>query len=224
MTQQTTTPSVAATRRELTGKQVKQLRAEDKLPAVVYGHKQDSVNLVVPAREFAKIYQEAGSSTLLDLSIDGDKVRKVLVHEVQQNVLTGQLLHVDFYQVNMKEKLTTEIPLEFVGVSPAVEVDGGTLITAKSELNVECLPQDLVHSIEVDISTLVTFEDTIRVKDIKVPAGIEVLDEAEEAVASVAEPRSEEEMAALDEAIDGTVAVESETGNEPEATEEGKEA
>jgi large subunit ribosomal protein L25 len=208
----------------VTGKQVRKLRLEGQIPAVVYGHNKESQALTIDQKEFVTTYREAGFSTLLDLSIGDQKPQKVLIHDIQSDGPTGRVLHVDFYIVNMKEKLQTEIELEFVGQAPAVEVDGGTLITVKSELNVECLPQDLVTSIEVDISKLVTFDDVIRVSDIPVPAGMEILDEPEEVVVSVAEPRSEEEMAALDE-VDTTdvTAIESETASGTDTETEGEE-
>jgi large subunit ribosomal protein L25 len=153
------------------------------------------------------------------------------VHDISIHPVKGQILHVDFYTVNMKEKLQTEIPLEFIGESAAVTEEDGTLITVKTEVNVECLPQDLVHSIQVDISSLATFDDSIRIEDIKVPAGIVILDEPEEVVASVTPPRSEEEMAELEEVPDATIDVESETqsgtdaapGDETDADSEEKE-
>lgn len=229
MSAQQNTYPVEAEVRTLTGKQVKTLRSEGLVPAVLYGHKQESISLTIPGHDFAKTYRDAGSSSLLDLTVKGEKsARKVLVHDIQIDPLTAKIQHVDFYLVNMKEKLQTEIPLEFVGTAPAVDSEGGTLITVRSEVNVECLPQDLVHSIEVDISSLATFDDVIRIKDIKIPAGIEVLDEEDEVVVSVTEPRSEEEMAALDEAVEDNVAdvvseTESGTDKAPEdAAEEGE--
>ena len=219
MAAQTPTFSIAATDRTLVGKQSRQLRSQGLIPAVVYGHNKPSRTLAVNERDFLKVYKEAGSSSLIDLSIGGEKSEKVLVQDIQVYAPTNSPLHIDFYLVNMKEKLQTEIELEFVGVSPAVETDGGTLITSKSSLNVECLPQDLVASIEVDISAIVNFDTDIRVKDIKVPAGIELLDDAEDMIVTVHAPRSEEELAELEAVPDATVEVESVTGNEPVAEE-----
>ena len=219
MPEKTSTFSVAATSRTQTGKQVKKLRQAGQLPAVVYGHNKESRSIVMSARDFMTTFKEAGSSSLIDLKIDGGKVEKVLVHDVQVFAPTNTATHVDFYLVNMLEKLQTEITLEFVGTSNAVDADGGTLITSKDVVNVECLPQDLVPSIEVDISAIVTFEADIRVKNIVAPAGIEILDDPEEMIAAVVAPRSEEELAELDEVPEATLEVESLTGNEPAAAE-----
>ncbi|MEI6477700.1 MAG: 50S ribosomal protein L25 [bacterium] len=223
-THDTTTPTLSADLRTVIGKQVRQLRSKGQIPAVVYGHGQESLSISVPARELLAVWKSAGSSTLVDLKVDGKAAHKVLIHDLQLDPTTSRLVHADFYTVNMKEKLQTEIPLEFVGESAAVEVEGGSLSTVKAMVNVECLPQDLVHSIEVDISVLATFEDDIRVKDIKAPAGIEILDDEDEMVASVTAPRSEEELAALDEAVEATdvTAIAAETGGEAPA--EGEEA
>jgi large subunit ribosomal protein L25 len=221
---QTTSYTVAAVSRAITGKQVKTLRSEGMLPAVVYGHNKKTTSISVPAKSFISTFRESGTSSLIDLSVDGATSHKVLVHDIQVHPTTRIPLHVDFYLVNMKEKLQTEIALEFIGVAPIVDAEGGTLITVKSELQVECLPQDLVPHFEVDISTLQSFDDVIRVKDVVVPTNITILDEPDDVVLSVTEPRSEEEIAALDEAVsEDATKVESETGNEPAPVEQPQE-
>lgn len=220
-----TSPTLSVTTRTVVGKQARALRNQGIIPAVMYGHKKESVNLAVERLVFNKLYQEVGSSTLVDLSIDGKKPVKVLIHDVQKDAVTHAPEHVDFYIVNLKEKLQTAIPLVFAGTADAVETLGGTLLTSKDELNVECLPEDLVSEIAVDIAQLATFDDVIRISDIAVPAGITVLDEADETVASVAEPITQAELDSLEETVVDTAAeVESETksGTEGEPTEEEK--
>jgi large subunit ribosomal protein L25 len=218
MSAQSIAPTLAAATRTVTGKQVKQLRTQGLLPAVVYGHNQASLSLTVPEKEFGKLFREVGSTTLIDLAVDGGKATKVLVHAVHKDPRRGHAIHVDFYLVNLKEKLHTAIPLVFEGVADAVDVLGGNLITVKDEVQVECLPQDLVQEITVDISVLKTFDDVIRISDITVPAGITITDDLEETVLSISAPRSEEEIAALDEAPVGTAAAEvaSETKSGPD--------
>lgn len=212
MTPQSTTHPIKATLRTVVGKQVRQIRNDGQLPAVVYGHGQGTQTLALNHKEFLALYKEAGLSTLVDLTVGDEKPVKALIHDIQIDGPTRKVLHVDFYRVNMKEKLQTEIELEFIGEAPAVEAEGGSLNTVKNTLNVECLPQDLVPSITVDISSLVGLSDLIRIKDITIPEHIEVLDEEDEVIISVTAPRSEEEMAALDE-VDATdvTAVESDT-------------
>lgn len=224
MTAQTETFNLTADSRALTGKKVKNLRKLGQIPAVVYGHQKESLSLSLKERDFSQLFHRAGTTTLINLNLDDRNPVKVLIHAVQTEPLKNKILHVDFYQVNLKEKVRTEVPLEFIGTSEAVEVLDGTFVTIKDAVDIECLPEDLLHTIEVDISQLKTFEDSIRVKDLVVPPSVSVLNDPEETIAMVTEPRSEEEMAALDEAlVEDVTAVESETGAEPTEGEEGGE-
>jgi large subunit ribosomal protein L25 len=199
MTAQSTTPTLHADIRTLIGKQSRQLRTIGKLPAVVYGNKQESVSITLDYRIFSKLFREVGTTTLIDLALDEKKTQKVLVHDIQTDPTTRKLIHVDLLLVNMKEKLQTQIPLNFIGSSDAVDVLGGILVHVKTEVEIECLPQDLIQELNVDISSLKTFDDAIRISDITLPAGMIILDEQDEVIVSITEPRSEEEMAALDE-------------------------
>lgn len=196
-------------------KNVDALRQAGKVPGVMYGHKVDPVAIQVDYSTLEKTLREAGESSLIDLSVGEGKPVKVLIHDYQLDPMTSKIKHVDFYQVNMTEKITTEIPLEFIGEAPAVKELSGTLVTSIDSVEVQCLPGDLVHSIEVDISTLKTFEDAIHISDIKAPQGIEILNDPEETIATVQEPRSEEELQALDEKPEQTL---------PEGAEETKPA
>lgn len=194
--------SLAAETRSVTGKKVKNLRNEGIIPAVVYGHKEKPESLSIKKIDFVKAYHEAGTSTLVDLKIDDSKSVKVLVHEPQLDPVRNEPIHVDFYRVSMDEKIKTEIPLEFVGESAAVANMDGALITNRDNVEVECLPADLVSFIEIDLSALGTFEDQITVADIKKPAGIEIITEPEAVIAFAEAPRSEEEMAELEESAE----------------------
>ena len=191
--------AITATKREVSGKRVKGLRNAGKLPGVLYGHKVDTQSLEMNERDFAKAFKSAGESTIVNLVVDG-KTQPVLIHEVQNHYLTGLPIHVDFYAVDMTEKIKVKVPLHFVGESPAVKALGGTLVKNLSEVEVECLPGDLPHSFEVDISNLNTFEDAIRVSGIQVSDKVTILAGADEVVVTVTPPRSEEEMKALEEA------------------------
>jgi large subunit ribosomal protein L25 len=185
---------LAAQSREITGKKVKRLRSRQLLPAVVYGHGVDGGVISIDSKEFKKIFGEAGTSALVDLAIDDKKPLKVLITEPQTHYLSGEPVHVDFYAVKMTEKIETAIPIHFVGVSPAVDELEGNFISSKDELNIKCFPGDLIPAVEVDISVLATFDDSIRVSDLKVPETIEVMDDPEEVVALVQEQRSEAEI------------------------------
>lgn len=183
--------------RTITGRKVKQLRRDKKVPAVLYGHGKNE-NLTLDASEFAHVLAVAGTSSLVDLKIGSNKPVKILLHEPQIDPVKGALLHGDLYAVKMTEKLETEIPLQFIGTADAVEVLGGTLNMPLDALWVECYPDKLVPAIEVDISSLKTFDDVIRLEDITLPDGIEAQHEPDDVLVSVTPPRSEEEMAELE--------------------------
>lgn len=200
-----------------------QTRRQNEIPAVLYGNKKDNTIVAVSRGEFEKGYREAGHSAIVDLEID-DKIKKVLIQEVVEHAVSDAILSVDFYEVNMTEKITTTVPLKFIGDSPAVLDQNGTLITNKSEVEIECLPLDLPHEIEVDLSVLDNFEATIHVSDVKVSDKVEIKDDPEELIASVEPPRSEEELAELEEPVAEAEMPESEHGSDEEAPTEGKEA
>lgn len=203
----------------------KHLRNDKKIPAVIYGNDYESRSIAVDALIFSKVFEEAGESALINLRIDDEPKLKVLVHDIQIDAVTGEIIHVDFYKVNMKEKIKTAIPIVEIGESTAVIDLEGALITNKDEVEVECLPADLIPEIEVDISVLKTLEDVIKVSDLKVPAGIEILDDPEEVVFLIQPPRSEEELAELEEKPEEnveSVEVEGEKPAEGEESEEGE--
>jgi large subunit ribosomal protein L25 len=202
MTQSVT---LAAKTRTKTGKAAKHLLEAGKIPAVLYGHGVPSRSVEVEAVPFYKTLRSAGESTLVDLVVDSAEPCKVLIHDTQVDPLRQRITHVDFLQVNMKEKLTTDIVVDFVGESGAVKGLGGTLVKNHDHISVECLPGDLVPAIPVDISSLATFEDVIRTKDIVPPPGITFLMDPEEVVALVAPPRTEEELKGLEGAVEASV-------------------
>lgn len=171
------------------GKKLEALRAQGTLPAVVYGPKEASAAIKLDQKEFEKVFKEAGESSVLVLSGAGED-KEVLVHDVAYNALKGHIEHVDFYAIEKGKEVTVNIPIEFTGEAPAVKL-GGSLTKALHELEVTCKPANLPHEIVVDVSSLNTFEDTIRVKDLNVPAGVKVGNDPEEAVAMVVEAKEE---------------------------------
>lgn len=188
------TYSLQVAARTLAGKKNKLLRDHGLIPGVVYGHGETNRLVEVKRALFEKLFQSAGESSLVDLSIDGTPSLKVLIHDVQNHPVNGQIIHIDFYQVKMTEKLTADVPLVFVGEPKAVKELGGILVKTLDHVKVECLPQDLVHELKVDLSSLETFDDTIHVKDIVVPSEINVLSSADDMVVSIQPPRAEEEI------------------------------
>jgi len=164
----------------------------DYIPAILYGKGVENQNLKLKKVDFEKIYSAAGESNLIDLDF-GTGALKVLIKDTQRDVLKYTFTHVDFYQVNMKEKVTTEIPFEFVGEAKAVRELGGMLMREMDSIEVECLPSDLVDHIDVDLSVLATFDDVITVADLALPAGFELKrNNPEDLVAKVIEPKVQE--------------------------------
>lgn len=192
------TIQLSAQTRTVVGRQVSTLRADDLIPGVMYGHGIENVNVVMPFKKFQQAYTQAGESTLVDLQIDQQPPVKVIIHDVQKDGITGKLTHVDFYQVNMKEKITTEVPLQFVGEPGAVKTLGGILLKNMTKVEIEALPADLPHQITVDISGLQTFDDKITLGDLVLPNGVTITADPTQAVAFVEPPRSEEELKALE--------------------------
>jgi len=188
----------AKTRKE-TGKKVEALRKSNVIPAVLYGPNVKNISLAVDHQLFDTVYKRAGESSLVDLQVEDKKPIKVLIQAVQRDPLTDEIIHIDFHQIDMAKKITTEVSLNFLGEAKAVKELGGILVKSLSKIRIECLPQDLVHEIEVDISSLNTFDDIIRVEHLKVPEKITVKEKSDEVVISVQEPRAEEELKALEE-------------------------
>ena len=211
--------------REVTGNKVKKYRKEGLIPAVIYGHKVEPKNLWVKLLDFERVYKKAGESTIIELEIEGKGKVNVLIHDIQNNPVSDNLAHIDFFQVRMDEKIEADIQLEFVGEAPAVKELGGILLKNISEIKVSCLPADLPSKIEIDISVLKTFEDHIKVKDLKLSEKVKILLDSETTIAGAAPQRTEAEMAKLDEKVEEDVTkVEGVVKETPEAekTEEGK--
>lgn len=164
------------------------------IPAVLYGADIENMSLEIDRKSFAKVFKDVGE-TLIDLDVEGKKY-SVLIHDTQVNPLTQDLIHVDFYQPNLKEEVETEVPIELVGEAPALKL-GGTLIVNMKEISVRALPKDLPSKIIIDVSSLATFEDEITAKDIKLPQGVTIeIENPEEVIAQVVEPENvEEELA-----------------------------
>lgn len=212
----------AAIRKNI-GKKVNALRKEGIIPAILYGHDTDNVNIEVPYNNFIKVLKSAGESTFVDLAVDEKEPVKVLIHDYQREPVSGNVSHVDFYKINMNESLHIRIAIEFTNEAPAVTALGGILLTNLEEIEAKCLPKDLVKNIEVDLSVLKTFDDSIHVKDLTIPEGIEVLANPDDTVAKVAPPRTEEELEELDKKPEGDVGDVEVEGEEAKEGEEGTE-
>jgi large subunit ribosomal protein L25 len=198
--------------REMTHRNAKHLYREGLIPGNLYGNNISNVHVGLNQIEFEKVLRKAGESTIIELMMPDGGMRNVLIQRVDRHYLTSKPIHVDFYEVSMTEKLTATVQLEFFGEAPAIKVLGGTLVKALSEVEVECLPGDLPHQIDVDISVLNTFDDQITVADLKVSDKVEIKAEPEEMVAKVQEPRDVE--AELAPEVDEAAAVAAAVGPE----------
>jgi len=187
---------IAIRPRTLTGKRVSRLRRDGVLPGVVFGGHKESTPVETDLKEFERGYRRWGNTTLLSLEgLDGGG-QAALIHDVSRSTLTGRLLHVDFQRVSLTEKVHAQVPIHFVGESPAVK-GGGVLVHSMSEVNVEAFPQDIPHAIEVDLSKLLEIDDSLYVRDLRVDATkVELLDDADDLIVRVVPVRVEEEAPA----------------------------
>ena len=207
---------MSAQTRKLTGRKTNKLRKEGCVPGVVYGPKSKNVSIEINEKEFKKVFREAGESTLIDLKIDDKEIGKVIINDYQVHPVNDNITHFDLYQVRMDKKITTRASIKFIGESPAVKNEDGILVKNHDILEIKCLPKDLIHDIEIDLSALEHIDDIIRVKDLKISDKIEIMVDLEEAIVNIAPPRTEKEMEELDEKIEESV-------EEVEATKEKKE-
>ncbi len=188
---------IEAEPRQVLGKQVNQLRRDGWIPGVVYG--KDVLHVQMETKALRRALRVVGTSQLADLDINGKK-RTVLVRDIQQHVTRGDLLHVDFMEVDMKVTLRAQVELVPVGESPLVEEGVGTITFATRSVEIECLPDDLVSEIEVDLSQIQAAEDVIHVRDLTAPEGVTILDDPDTAVARFEyESLEEEEEEAVEE-------------------------
>ncbi|MDO8506120.1 MAG: 50S ribosomal protein L25 [Candidatus Limnocylindria bacterium] len=219
------TQKIAIKPRTLIGKRVSQLRRSGVLPGVVFGGHKDSTPVETDMRSFERGYRRWGTTTLLSLEgLESGEVQ-ALIHDVTRSTLTGRLLHVDFLRVSLTEKVHAEVPVHFVGESPAVKA-GGVLVHAKSGINVEAFPQDIPHAIEVDLSKLMEVDDSLYVRDLAVDASkVEILDDGDELLVRVVPVRIEVEapapVAAAAEGVEGAEAAEAAEGEAPAAAKPG---
>lgn len=183
--------SLKVTPRAIGGK-LHKIREEGFMPAVFYGKKEASTPVSVSMAEFEKVWKKAGESSVVTLQTEKGDV-EALIHEVDLDPVTEMPRHADFYVFEKGHKIKIDVPLEFIGVSPAVKDLGGILIKVLHELEIEAMPKDLPQKIEVDISPLVNFESQILASHVKLPDGVTLVEDATEVVALVSMPKEEKE-------------------------------
>lgn len=212
-----------AEKRTIFGSKVKQLRRTGVVPANLFGKTIDSLAIQVNAVEFNRVYKEAGETSLIWVSVAGeDKERPTLVTSVALNPITGDKLHVDFHQVNLKEKVTANVPVEITGESELVNTNEAVLSQSLNEIEIEALPTEIPESIVFDISSLKEIGDHLLVSDAKVSADVEIKTDPEQMVVSLQEPQKEEEPLVTEEVAEGEATAEGEAPAEGEAKSEGE--
>ena len=185
-----------ATKRDVVGKQVKALRREGKLPAVIYGRHTEPININLDAHSASLALGKLTSSSLVTINVDGTEY-PTLVREKQRDYIKNRLLHVDFLAVSMTELLRTNVNVRFFGISPAVKDYNAVLVKNLEQLEVECLPTDLPEAIEVDISALKRPGEGIRVRDVQVSDKVRILNDSDTMVAVATFAKVEEEGAGV---------------------------
>ncbi len=178
--------------RELTGKKVKQLRRSGIIPANVFGKDIESVSIQVDAKDFQKGFKEAGETALVDVKL-GEKTYPSLIGHLQRDPRSGSVLHVDFHKVNLKEKITTNVPVVLEGESPAAKSGIGLLLQTLNEVEVECLPTDIPQHFIIDAEKLAEVGQSVHVKDLKLPEGVTITNDPEEAIVAVQNAEMKEE-------------------------------
>jgi large subunit ribosomal protein L25 len=199
------TMDITATKRSVSGKGLETLRTSGKIPAVVYGPKQEPVSITLDRRDFEKVFKAAGESTVVTIALDGTKI-PALIHDVDHDPVTNVVRHADFYAIVKGQKVKVQIPLEFVGEAPAARA-GANIVKTMYEIEVEADPMNLPHNLEVDLTALTEVGAQILANEIKLPAGVTLETDGEEVVALATQANEEvldEPVAAVDMTQIGT--------------------
>ena len=183
---------LSAEKREVFRRKLAGARKDGKLPAVMYGPKEETSSIFVNAREFTKVLKEAGETTVISLKLP-EGAKDVLIHSIDLDPVKDVPVHVDFYAIDKTKKITVSVPLEFVGVSNAVKSLGGTLVKVLHEIEVEALPNEIPHEIEINIELLSDLDSKITIADIKLPEGVSPTHGKEETIANITVAKEEEE-------------------------------
>jgi len=212
--------------REVLGKKVRTLRREGITPANIYGHNVESQAVQVSTDELRYVLKSAGRNEIVYLLLDGGDPRPTFVRDIQQNPVTDAILHVDFYQISLREKLKADVPIHLIGIAPAVDSFGGILMHGLDHVTVEALPTEVPSFIEIDVSLLAEINQALHVSDLRMPEGVTLLTDVEQVVAKVAPPavEPEPEVAEEEEAVEGEAAEEGAEEAAPEAGGESEES
>lgn len=200
--------------REVFGKKNKELREKGFIPATVYGKKVGPFSVSVDAKELNAIYRKTGDNTVVELNIDGKNTHHVLIQDVVRTPVSGEIIHVDFHAISLTEKVKAFVEIEMIGENELLK-SGGNAILAMSDIEVEALPTHLPHKIEVDISSIKAFGESIYVRDLKLGSDVKILSDENNPIVTLSEPEKIE--------IEETKPAEAETSGEETKVEETKE-
>ena len=215
MSPQTT---LKAQKRTITGRKVKNLRKQGILPANLFGNNITSQAIQIDTKDYLKVFSQAGETSLIDLEITGAKPVPVLISDYHIDPVTSAILHVDFHQVDLTQKVTANVPIDLIGESPAVKEQGGVLNSPLSEIEIEALPTDLLERIQVDISSLKNIGDMITVSQLTVDTSkVKLNAEPDAPVVMIQEPKVEEEPEPVAETPETEVAPGQEGETQPAA-------
>ena len=202
--------------REITGKKVSELRNQDIIPAIIYGKSLQPINISLNSKDFEKVFKKAGDTTVIDLQIEGSKENhKALIQKVDYTPTRDRITHIELLAISLTDKVKVEVPVILINTEIAEKL-GGNLILNLDEIEVEALPGDLPHQIEIDCSIFTEFGHTIYIRDLKLNSNIKILEELDSPIVSFDEPEKIEEEPVT------VVATETETTT-PEKTEDKKE-
>ncbi len=180
-----------ATKRDVLGKKVGALRRKGKLPAVLYGHRIETTAIMLDAHEGSQALSDLTSSSLVTIDLDG-KEYLALVREKQRDFIKNRLIHLDFQVISLTEKMRAKVGIELTGTAPAVKDFNAVIHTGLTEMEVECMPQDLPERIVIDISGLAEIGDGVRVRDVVLSDKVKILGDLEEIIAVATAPKKEE--------------------------------
>jgi large subunit ribosomal protein L25 len=200
--------SLQVKNRSVIGNQVRKLRRDGILPCVIYSNKLSSINVEVPVGVFARVFKISGKNHVIDVDVEG-KVYPCIVHDTDIHPVTGNIRHVDFLFVNLKEKVVASVPVVYTGESKAVKELGGVLNTTVDELEVSALPDSIPAEITVDISAIESFGDVIKVSDLVKSTSYDIQEEPDFVVVSVNAPTAE--VAQEEESVTTETLVETKT-------------
>jgi large subunit ribosomal protein L25 len=214
-----------ATPREVLGKKVKGLRTQGLTPANVYGRNVSSIAIQVHSEELRDVLKRAGRNDIVYLRLDGQDPRPTFVRDIQQNPVTDAILHVDFLQISLMERVRADVPIHLVGLSPAVDTFGGILMHGLDHVTVDALPTEVPSFLEIDVSPLTEINQTLHVSNLELPDGVSLLTDPEQVIAKVAPPAVEpvEEVPEEEEVVEGEEGAEVAEGGAEEAAEEASE-